>query len=182
MNVTIKDIDILRSLEPEQVAAYLLSQGWQQHNHIPDKASIWQQNWAENELVQIILPLNREIPGDPVSMSVILETLEKTEKRSQLDIIGDLVTATNNMTIQATIVQIESPNSEALRGDIVLLGVVFDKLRKIKTSLAKRDYILAIKAYQERLPVVFQGDLIKQNNLFILQNIRYFALESGILG
>jgi hypothetical protein len=182
MNVTIKDIDILRSLEPEQVAAYLLSQGWQQQNQIPDKASIWQQNWAETEPVQIILPLHQEIPGYPVSMSVILETLEKVEKRSQLGIIGDLVTAANNMTIQGTVVQIESPNSEGIGGEIALLGVLFDKLRKIKTSLAERDYILAIKAYQERLPVVCQGDLIKENNLFILQNIRDFALDSGIVG
>ncbi len=46
-----------------------------------------------------------------------------------------------------------------------------DKLRKIKTELADHDYILAIKAYQERLPVLCTGDLIKEDNKFIMKKI-----------
>lgn len=73
--------------------------------------------------------------------------------------------------------QIDSPNSDQLSGKIALLGVVIDKLQRIQTELFDRDYILAIKAYQERLPVLCWGDLIKENNTFILKNSHNFTLE-----
>ncbi len=57
------------------------------------------------------------------------------------------------------------------------MGVVVDKLRQIKIELFNHDYILAIKAYQERLSVVVAGDLIKENKDFMLKNIRYFGLD-----
>ena len=57
------------------------------------------------------------------------------------------------------------------------MGVVVDKLRQIKIDLFNHDYILAIKAYQERLSVVVAGDLIKENKDFMLKNILYFGLD-----
>lgn len=41
-----------------------------------------------------------------------------------------------------------------------------------------RYYILALKAYQERLPVYCIGDLIKENGTFILKNPRQFILDN----
>ncbi|MCT7995931.1 hypothetical protein [Laspinema olomoucense] len=41
MKVTIKDIEILQTLHPSQVAAYLTDRGWQQQQSIPQKAIIW---------------------------------------------------------------------------------------------------------------------------------------------
>jgi hypothetical protein len=180
MNVTVKDISFLQAMQPQQVAAYLQTHGWHQQNQIPDRSSIWIQDREAGEPVQIVLPLQRETPGFPVSMSVILSTLEKTEKRSQLDIISDLITTAANITIQGIVIQIQTPNADQLSGKITLLGVVIDLLRKIQTSLADHDYILAIKAYQERQPVVCTGDLIKENNLFIFKNPRHFAIDVGI--
>ena len=58
-----------------------------------------------------------------------------------------------------------------------MLGIVVDKLRPIHTELADRDYILALKAYQERLPVYCTGDLIKENGVFILKNPHHFSLD-----
>lgn len=180
MNVTVKDIGFLQAMQPQQVAAYLQTHGWYQQNQIPDRASIWIQENEVGELVQIVLPLERKTPGFPVSMSVILETLEKTEKRSQLDIISDLISTANNITIQGVVMQIQISNTDQQGGKITLLGVVIDKLRKIQTTLADHDYILAIKAYQERLPIVCTGDLIKENNIFIFKNPRHFSLDVGI--
>lgn len=37
-------------------------------------------------------------------------------------------------------------------------------------SLVDQNYILAIKAYQERLPIRCTGDLVKEANHFILIN------------
>lgn len=44
------------------------------------------------------------------------------------------------------------------------------KLRKIGVSLTEPEYTLAIKAYQELLPVVCTGDLIKEHGSFVLKN------------
>ena len=56
--------------------------------------------------------------------------------------------------------------------------MVFDKLRHITTELKDHDYILAIKAYQERLPIRCTGDLIKEGDYFILQNIHNFQIDN----
>jgi hypothetical protein len=106
MNVTVKDIKILQSIQPEQVATYLQNHGWHQQNTVKDKASIWVQENEAGERANVVLPLNREIPGFPISMSVILETLEKIENRSQLDIISELITTAPNISIQGTVMQI----------------------------------------------------------------------------
>lgn len=73
--------------------------------------------------------------------------------------------------------QINIPDAHKLSGEITLLGLVADKLRKIQTSLADKDYILAIKAYQERLPILCTGDLIKDDNTFILKNPHNLTLD-----
>jgi hypothetical protein len=38
----------------------------------------------------------------------------------------------------------------------------------------------AIKAYQERLPVICTGDLIKEGNTFVLKKPRHFALDEAL--
>jgi hypothetical protein len=179
MNVTVKDIEILQSIQPQQVATYLQNHGWYQQNTVEDKASIWVQENEAGERANIVLPLNREIPGFPVSMSVILETLEKAENRSQLGIISELITTAPNVSIQGTVMQIHPPNADQLSGKIIILGVVIDKLRKIQTELFNHDYVLAIKAYQERLPIVCRGDLIKEDSFFVLKNPCNFALDES---
>jgi hypothetical protein len=179
MNVTVKDINILQSIQPQQVANYLQNHGWHKQNHLPDKASIWIQGNKGGESVTILLPLNQDIPGFPVSMSVILETLETIENRSQLEIISELITTANNIKIPGFVRQIHTPNTDQLSGNIVILGVVCDQLREIQMELFNHDYILAIKAYQERLPIACTGDLVREDSCFVLKNIRNFALDES---
>ncbi|MEC4819298.1 MAG: hypothetical protein SAK29_39415, partial [Scytonema sp. PMC 1069.18] len=80
--------------------------------------------------------------------------------------------------IQGFVTQIATPHEDKLSGEITVICPVFDKLRKIKTELKDHNYILAIKAYQERLPIVCMGDLVKQNNIFVLKNPRDFQIEN----
>ncbi|EDX73612.1 hypothetical protein MC7420_3786 [Coleofasciculus chthonoplastes PCC 7420] len=179
MNVTVKDINILQSIQPQQVANYLQNHGWHQQNYLENKASTWIQENETGESVTILLPLNQGIPGFPVSMSVILETLEKQENRSQLEIIGELITTANNIKIQGIVRQIHAPNTDQLSGNIIIFGVVFDQLREIKMELFNHEYILAIKAYQERFPIFCTGDLVKEDSGFVLKNIHNFALDES---
>jgi hypothetical protein len=71
------------------------------------------------------------------------------------------------------------PNIE-IQGMVTLLGVVVGKLRKINVELPELEYSEAIKAYQERLPVVCTGDLIKEGSTFMLKNPRHFALDEAL--
>jgi len=50
------------------------------------------------------------------------------------------------------------------------------KLKKINRELSGADYDLAVKAYEERSPVTCLGDLIKENDCFVLNNSRDFVL------
>jgi hypothetical protein len=131
MNVTVKNINILQSIQPQQVVKYLQNYGWHKQNNLQDKASIWIQGNEGGDLATILLPLNQDIPGFPVSMSVILETLEIIENRSQLEIISELITTANNITIPGFVRKIHTPNADQLSGNIVIFGVVCDQLREI---------------------------------------------------
>jgi hypothetical protein len=177
MNVTIKDIELLKNLKPQQITCYLEAKGWKQAQKIDSRAIIWTSRDIKPESPQIVLPLNSDLPDFPVSMNLMLETLEVIENRSQMEILADLITELPNTTIQGIAIQIHTPNADKLSGEITLLGVIADQLRKIQTELGDKDYILAIKAYQERLPVFCTGDLIKENQLFILKNTRNFTLD-----
>ncbi|HEY9599118.1 MAG TPA: hypothetical protein V6D33_15740, partial [Cyanophyceae cyanobacterium] len=84
---------------------------------------------------------------------------------------------TDTVTIHGIVMQIKTPNSAELSGMITLFGAVTDKVCKIQTELAGRDYILAIKAYQERIPVFCRGDLIQENDTFFLENSHDLTLD-----
>jgi hypothetical protein len=179
MKAIVSDGDVLSHLKPSAVEAYLQATGWHERNRIPDKASVWTRDTFADDKLKIYVPLEREFDDYARRMYELVETLEKAENRSQLDIISELITTAPNMQIQGTVMQIHSPNVEQLSGNIVILGVVIDKLRKIQMELFNHDYILAIKAYQERIPIVCRGDLIKEDSCFVLKNPRDIALDES---
>ena len=171
MTSVFPDVEKYKYIDPRQVEAYLIAHDWQQQQRQGDKASIWTLNGFE-----ILLPLKGEIIDFSRRMREVVETLALAEARSQLEILGDLITNASNTTIQAVVTHIATPNADRLSGEITLLGIVVDKLRPIHTELADRDYILALKAYQERLPAYCTGNLIKENGIFILKNPQKFRL------
>ena len=177
MKAIISDVDILSHLQPQQVESYLQATGWHERNRIPDKVSIWTRDTYSEDKLKIQLPLNLDFDDYPRRMYEIMAVLENAENRSQLDILSELITNTPNTTIQGIVMQIQTPNTNGkLSGKVTLIGVVVDKLRKIKTEVSDYNYVLAIKAYQERLPIVCTGDLIKENDTFFLKNPRNFTL------
>jgi hypothetical protein len=96
---------------------------------------------------------------------------------TQLDILSELLTKVPNIEIQGMVTKLQESDSI---GTVTLLGVVVGKLRKINVELNEPEYSEAIKAYQERLPVVCTGDLIKEGNTFVLKNPRHFALDEAL--
>jgi hypothetical protein len=174
MKPTIQNVDLLLGLKPLEVARYLKSHGWHEQSQVDEKASIWTLESNSKQEFEIVLPLKPEIPGFPLRLYEVVKTLELAENRSYFQILGDLVTEAANIQVQGVITQLEKV-ADTRR--ITLMGCALGKFRKIQFELTAADYSLAIKAYQERLPVICSGDLIKEDNVFILKNPHDFTLD-----
>jgi hypothetical protein len=180
MKVTIVDSQILKTVNPDVVQSHLQATGWQETGRIyNDAGAIWRLKKDGACEYEILLPLQHNLGDYAERISDILKTLEIVESRDQVDILSEFVTNYPNFTAQGVVIQISAPATPQLSGEITLLCTVFEKLLEIKTHLADHDYILAIKAYQERLPIRCTGDLVKLDNHFILQNPQRVQIMQG---
>jgi hypothetical protein len=171
VKVTIKDSQILKTVNPNVIQAHLQATGWQETGRIyNDSGAIWRLKKDAAPEYEILLPLQHNLGDYAERISDILKTLSLVENRDQVDILSEFITNYPNFNLQGVVMQIATPPTDKLSGEITLLGEVFEKLRSIKTELADHDYILAIKAYQERLPIHCTGDLVKVDNHFLLKN------------
>ncbi|HAA31673.1 MAG TPA: hypothetical protein DCE56_33180 [Cyanobacteria bacterium UBA8553] len=173
MKVTIRDSQILKTIEPDKLAEHLQKTGWHQDRPLNENSVIWVKDYA-SEPAEVLLPLNPELIDYAARISDALKTLEVVEQRSQLEILSDLFTCTSNITIQGIVTNLQEG---ATAGRVTLMGVVLDKLRRIQLELTEPVYELAVKAYQARIPVICQGDLKKQDRSFVLQNPHHFTLD-----
>jgi hypothetical protein len=179
MNLTVQDNEILKRIEPQQLRDYLQAHGWYEDRPFLDNAIIWLKQDTDRGEFEILLPLRQNLRDYIPRIREAIETLEIAENLSQAEILSQLFTTAHNITIQGVVMQIHTPKTDPLSGEITLLGVIANKLRKIKTELFNHDYIFAIKAYQERLPLVVTGDLIKEKNDFILKNPHNLTLDES---
>ncbi|MBE9200070.1 MULTISPECIES: hypothetical protein [unclassified Nodularia (in: cyanobacteria)] len=178
MKVTIKDSQILKTVNPDVLQAHLQATGWHETGRIyNDAGSIWRLQKDATEEYEILVPLQHNLGDYAERISDILKILETVENRSQVDILIEFITNYPNFTVQGVVMQIATPEIEQLSGEITLLCTVFDKLQEIKIKLANHDYILAIKAYQERLPIRCTGDLVREDNHFILENPQNLQID-----
>jgi hypothetical protein len=178
MKVTVRDREILSSIEPEELAAHLIASGWHFLGRVYDDAgAIWRLKNPSGDEEEILQPLKTSLADYAARISDAIKTLEVVEKRSQLDILSELLSKVPNIEIQGMVTRLQESDSV---GTVTLLGVVVGKLRKINVELNEPEYSEAIEAYQERLPVVCTGDLIKEGNTFVLKNPRHFALDEAL--
>lgn len=176
MIVSVRDPNILSNLDPQQLINYLIVGGWQQENrgdNTSNQESVWVLTVSSGSEFDITLPLNPKTRSFALRMAEILETLEKVEGRSQLDILSDLVTCIPNVEIQGMVIRLAESSHTF---NIIIMGFVVSKPQEIQTLLNEQEYHLAHMAYTERLAVVCTGDLIKQNGHFVISKLSRFAL------
>lgn len=179
MKVTIKDSQILKTVNPHVISAHLQATGWHETGRIyNDAGAIWRLKKDAATEYEILLPLQHNLGDYAERISDILKTLEIVENRDQVDILSEFITNYPNFNLQGVVMQIAAPPTDKLSGEITLLGSIFEKLQEIKTELADHDYILAIKAYQERLPIRCTGDLVKEDSHFILKNPQKIQIDN----
>ncbi|MCC3594111.1 hypothetical protein [Microcoleus sp. PH2017_28_MFU_U_A] len=174
MKVTVKDKEIFQTIDPNVLAAHLETNGWQKIALVYENTWIWHKKNDAGQIFEIKQPVRQEFDA-PQLIAEAFKTLEVIENRSQLEILSDLITALPNVAISGWINKVYGAESP---GQITLIGFVVGKLRKINLELPEADYQLALKAYESRSPVTCFGDLIKENDGFVLNNPRDFALLS----
>ncbi|QLE56914.1 hypothetical protein [Nostoc sp. TCL26-01] len=178
MKVTVQDAEIIKDIEPQQIREYLQSHGWHEDRLFLDNATIWHKQAAEAGEFEILLPSTKNLGDYLPRIREVIDIIAISENLSHLEVLGNFINNYPRLKIQGFVTQIATPHEDKFSGEITIIGRVFDKLRKIKTELIDHDYILAIKAYQERLPIVCMGDLVKKNDIFILKNLRDFQIEN----
>ena len=178
MKVTVEDAQIIKNIEPQELRDYLQSHGWYEDGQFLDNATIWHKQVAEEGEFEILLPNTKNVRDYILRIREAIETLAASENLSQLEILSNFINNYPNLKLQGFVTQIATPHEYKLSGEITIVCPVFDKLRKIKTELKDHNYILAIKAYQERLPIVCMGDLLKENGIFVLKSPRGFQIEN----
>lgn len=93
--------------------------------------------------------------------------------------MSELITVAKNIEIQGMVTHVQTCTGVS-SGDVTIIGIVVDKLRKIHIlQLDNSEYNLAIRAYNERSPIICTGDLIKEGESFVLNNPRNFSLYSN---
>ncbi|MEH1778351.1 MAG: hypothetical protein V7L26_04215 [Nostoc sp.] len=177
MIVTVRDPNILSNLDPQKLTSYLQAQGWYQESQVGNKESVWIKTTDFGEEFDITLPLNPGIRSYALRMAEILSILEKVEVRSQLEILSDLITTIPNTEIQGIVIRLTERNHP---GNVTIIGFVVSKPRQIHLFLSESEYNLALSAYHQRLPVVCSGDLIKENDTFVLKKTTSFALDDTL--
>ncbi len=89
MKATIRDLETLRTIRPLEMVSYLRAHQWHQAEKL-DRGAFWVKE-DSGESFEILLPLDAALRDFPYRIAEALATLEEVEKRSQLEIVEDLV-------------------------------------------------------------------------------------------
>ncbi|MEG3898329.1 MULTISPECIES: hypothetical protein [unclassified Microcoleus] len=173
MKVTVRDSQILKTIEPNVLETYLQINGWHKTRQFFE-GFIWYKKNDTGQAGEVLVSPHKEFADFAEVMCDNLKALEVVEKRSQLDILSDLITSLPHVALPGWINKLHGEESGTCQ--VTVMGFVVGKLRKINLELRDADYQLALKAYEERSPITCFGDLIKEKDGFVLKNPRDFAL------
>jgi hypothetical protein len=173
VKVIVKDKEIFQTIDPNVLGTHLEAKGWKKVALVYENTWIWHKKNDTGELFEIKQPLRQEFDAPQIIYEAV-KTLEMVENRSQLELIGELITSLPDAIISGWINKV-SWETPAI-AQITLIGFVVGKLRKIHLELSEADYQLVLKAYEDRSPVTCGGDLIKENGVFVLKKLHDFTI------
>ena len=101
------------ALRPLEVASYLRVHGWRQEADLNGKGSVWLLPAEDGrEEADITLPLQRDLGDFALRMGDVLRTLRQVERRSEPEILQDLVTTSSDL------IRVRAPSREAESGSL----------------------------------------------------------------
>lgn len=114
MKVAVQDTATLRTLRPLEVAAYLRAKGWREEADFSGKASLWLLQQPDGIEFDVTLPLRRSLADYTLRMEELLTTIANAERRSQLEVLRDILTTTSDL------IRVRAPSREAEDGTLPL--------------------------------------------------------------
>ena len=129
MKATIRDLETLRTIRPLEVVSYLRAHRWHQAEKL-ERGAFWVKEESGTSF-EILLPFDATLRDFPNRIAEVLSTLEQAEKRSQLEIVEDLVTTS------ADVVRPRLPGANHV-GEISLEQgrIVYDEARNLMLAAA----------------------------------------------
>jgi hypothetical protein len=98
MNVTIRDAQAVRAIQPVDAALYLRANRWNERHTEAGRSSTWTRTVnGENEEFEALLPLDAGIPDYALRMGDLLTVLAAAERRSQAEVYADLLRITSDV-------------------------------------------------------------------------------------
>ena len=142
MSASMRGSDALNALKPLEVASYLRVHGWHQAADLNGKGSVWLLPAEEGrEEADITLPLRRDLGDFALRMGELLRTLRQVERRSESEILQDLVTTSSDL------IRVRAPSREAESGSLPLEQAVAFVERSRDLVLAAACAAITKRAY-----------------------------------
>jgi len=165
MRASISDLETLRSINPDDVSAYLTSRGWKKRQDISETASLWTTSLKRSER-ELFLPQKPDYRDFPARIIELIKILEDVENRSQLEIIDDIKTS------RIHVIRIRVDNPEIVDGAIPIYDGVqlFDSTKRLMWSVAKSS---------EKPEPILHGGREYSNVKSYLNNLRFGKSETG---
>lgn len=148
MRVRISDKQVLQSITPVQLMAYLRSKGATQLDEYPGKATIWQYG---NE--ELLVPVDTYFADYASRIADYISTVELVESRSQMSIVDDL----KNIEFDTIVIKLYHINKNSDNLNISEF---------IKFSKLSYDMLLAVLVLQQHKKlIILQVNQLKQRDL-----------------
>jgi hypothetical protein len=130
------DPNLLRSVRPADLAAYLRARHWVPEERDDDRDWFWTLPGRSGEEIELLVPLKPDFKDYPLRVSEVLETLGMAESRPLADILRDVVTVTYDL------IRVRVDNPRYADGSLKLDDGVslFDNARKLMASAARSAY------------------------------------------
>ncbi len=128
--------DVILSLRPSQISAYLASQGWREDGVIGESAAVWHRTEDESYDFEIILPLKDNLKDYVQRSYDLINVLAKFENRSLRDVVDDLINFHSDV-IKIRVVHDDVENGSIPLNDGVLL---IEKAKELLISVTKSTF------------------------------------------
>ncbi|MGF1641977.1 MAG: hypothetical protein ACFCUO_13605 [Rhodospirillales bacterium] len=114
MKVEVRDPTVLSAVKPLEMAAYLRARGWYKEADLDGKGSLWLHAVEDGEEFDVTLPMRRDLADYALRMGELLQTLAMAERRSELEVLRDVMTTT------ADLVRVRAASHSAENGTLPL--------------------------------------------------------------
>lgn len=129
-------VEIIKTLRPNQIMAYLTAQNWREDGAIGKNSSVWHRAESEYYDFEIIQPLRSDLKDYAQRTYELIDVLSKFESRPMRDVVDDLI------NFHADVIKIRVIHNDVENGSIPLNDgvLLIEKAKELLTSVTKSTF------------------------------------------